>query len=103
FEAAEAQPWLVAQGALTFVVVGGGPTGVEMAGTMSELFRNVMGHDFRRIDPTKAHIVLLEMTDRLLGGFRPRSQRHALEQLEARGVDVKLGARVTRIERDRVT
>lgn len=103
FEAAEAEPSLVAEGALTFVVVGGGPTGVEMAGTTSELFRNVMGNDFRRIDPTKAHIVLLEMTDHLLGGFRARSQRHALEELEARGVEVKLGARVTSIERDRVT
>jgi NADH dehydrogenase len=103
FEAAEAEPSIVDEGALTFVVVGGGPTGVETAGTLSELFRNVMRYDFRRIDPTRARVVMLEMTDRLLGGFRPRSQRHALEQLEDRGVEVKLGTRVTSIERERVT
>ena len=54
FEAAEADPTVIEDGGLTFVVVGGGPTGVEMAGTMSELFRFVLRHDFRRIDPTRA-------------------------------------------------
>jgi NADH dehydrogenase len=103
FEAAEADPTVVEDGGLTFVVVGGGPTGVEMAGTMSELFRFVLRHDFRRIDPTRARIVLLEMTDRLLGGFRPRSQRHAYTQLEDRGVEIKLRSTVTSIERARVT
>jgi NADH:ubiquinone reductase (H+-translocating) len=103
FEAAEADPSLVDQGALTFVVVGGGPTGVEMAGAMSELFRNVMRRDFRRIDPENARIVLVEMTDTLLGAFRPRSQQHAHEQLAARNVELRLGARVTNIERTRVT
>ena len=100
FEAAEADPSLVEDGALTFVVVGGGPTGVEMAGALSELCHNVIRADFRRIDPGRARILLLEMTDRVLASFRPRSQEHAREQLVARGVELRLGSRVTNIDRN---
>jgi NADH dehydrogenase len=103
FEAAEADPSLVEGGALTFAVVGGGPTGVEMAGAMSELFRHVMRRDFRRIDPSHARIVLIEMTDHLLGTFRPRAQVHARDELSARGVELKLNARVMSIEPKSVT
>ncbi|HEY7135406.1 MAG TPA: NAD(P)/FAD-dependent oxidoreductase [Acidimicrobiia bacterium] len=102
FEAAEARPSLVDEGALNFVVVGGGATGVETAGAMSELFENVLANEYRRIDPRRAHIVLVEMTDHLLGTFRPRSQRHAAEQLEARGVELRFGTKVTAIEPTRV-
>ncbi len=100
FEAAEADPSLVEEGALTFVVVGGGPTGVEIAGALSELFRYVIRRDFRRIDTARARIVLLEMTDRVLASFRPRSQEHAREQLVARGVELRLGSRVTNIDKN---
>lgn len=103
FEAAEADPSLVEQGALNFVVVGGGATGVEIAGAMSELFEHVLARDYRRIDPRRARIVLVEMTDHVLDAFRPRSREHAAGQLRARGVDLRLGVRVTGIERGRVT
>ncbi|MBV8950881.1 MAG: NAD(P)/FAD-dependent oxidoreductase, partial [Actinobacteria bacterium] len=103
FEAAEADPSLVDGGMLTFVVVGGGPTGVETAGAMSELFRYVIRRDFRHIDTARARIVLVEMTDHVLGTFRPKSRQHAREQLEARGVELRFGSRVTAIEPTRVT
>jgi NADH:ubiquinone reductase (H+-translocating) len=98
FEAAEAQPSLVDEGALNFVVVGGGATGIETAGAMSELFKHVLAREYRRVDTRRAHIVLVEMTDHLLGSFRPRSQRHAAEQLQARGVELRFGTKVTAIE-----
>lgn len=102
FEAAEADPSLVDEGALTFVVVGGGATGVETAGAMSELFSKVMRHDYRRIDVRRARVVVVEMADELLGTFRARSREHARLQLLDRGVELRLGQRVTAIERERV-
>jgi len=103
FEAAEADPSLVDEGVLTFVVVGGGATGVETAGAMSELFTRVMRNDFRRIDVRRARVVLVEMGDRLLGSFRPRSSEHARRQLLDRGIDLRLGARVSAVGPDRVS
>ncbi|HZR12757.1 MAG TPA: NAD(P)/FAD-dependent oxidoreductase [Acidimicrobiia bacterium] len=102
FEEAEAQPSLVDEGALTFVVVGGGATGVETAGAMSELFSKVMRHDFRRIDVRRARVVVVEMADSLLGTFRARSREHARTQLLDRGVELRLGEQVTAVERHRV-
>jgi NADH dehydrogenase len=97
FEAADADPALLAEGALTFVVVGGGPTGVETAGSLTELFSMVLARDFRRLDLSQARVVLLEMGDTLLAPFSGRAQRHALEQLGARGVELRLGERVTEV------
>jgi NADH dehydrogenase len=91
FELSVTNPDLIDQGALTVVVVGGGPTGVEMAGALVELFRHVLVHDFPDLDVTRAKVVLLEATDHLLAPFHPRSRRHALDILRRRGVEVRLG------------
>ena len=103
FELADADPTLLDDGALTFVVLGGGPTGVEMAGALTELFGMVFAKDFRRLDVGAARVMLVEMADAVLGPFSGRAQRHAIEQLRARGVDVRLGARVTSVAPDAVT
>ena len=102
FEAADADPSLVGDGALTFVVVGGGPTGVEVAGALTELFDLVLRKDFRRLDVDQARVVLVEMQDHLLAPFHPESQRHARETLESRGVEVRTGVQVARVRADRV-
>ncbi len=88
---------------LTFVVVGGGPTGVEMAGALAEIAREVMVHDFRRIDSSWARIVLIEGQDRLLGAFSESSSKNALEELQERGVDVRLNTFVKDIDEKGVT
>ncbi|MDQ3679992.1 MAG: NAD(P)/FAD-dependent oxidoreductase [Actinomycetota bacterium] len=93
FEGAAGDPTLVGEGILTFVVVGGGPTGVELAGAITELF-GVMARDFPRVAVERARVVLLEAEDHLLADFHPDSQRRALVSLRARGVDVRLGAKV---------
>lgn len=102
FESAERDPAYADDGALTFVVVGGGPTGVEMAGAMIELFHTVLARDFRRIDPACARVVVLEMGSSLLAPFRPRSRGRALDTLRTRGVEVRLGERVTAVEPSKV-
>jgi NADH dehydrogenase len=104
FERADAaDPYVLDRGALTFVVLGGGPTGVETAGALTELFGMVFAKDFRRLDVGAARVVLLEMTDAVLGPFSGRAQRYAREQLRARGVEVRLGERVTAVAADSVT
>jgi NADH dehydrogenase len=75
---------------LTFVVVGGGPTGLEMAGSIAEVAREVMTHDFRHIDSNWARIVLVEGQDRLISSFDKSSSKAAYQALEARGVEIKL-------------
>ena len=75
---------------LTFVVIGGGPTGVEMAGAIAEIAREVIHSDFRNIDPSHSRIVLVEGLDRLLMAFSEESGQKAKEQLEKRGVEVIL-------------
>ena len=102
FEAADAESGLGDDGALTFVVVGGGPTGVEVAGALAELFSMVLRKDFRRLDVGRARVVLVEMLPELLGPFSEPSRRHAREALEARGVEVRTGAQVERVEATRV-
>ena len=101
FEAADAHPDRTGEGALTVVVVGGGPTGVELCGGLSELYR-VLARDHPRLDVSKARIVLLEATDRVLGAFHPRSSHNARRQLERRGVEVRLIAKVRAVDSDRV-
>jgi NADH:ubiquinone reductase (H+-translocating) len=83
---------------LTFVVVGGGPTGVEMAGTLAEIARGTLRHEFRSIDPTQARIVLLEGSDRVLAAYPPRLSDKAQRQLEQLGVTVRSGAMVTDVQ-----
>jgi NADH dehydrogenase len=102
FEAADADPTLTEE-ALTFVIVGGGPTGVEMAGAFVELFHAVLAKDFPALDFGRARILLVELGPRVLGGFSEVGSRHAEEQLRERGVDVRLGTAVTAIEEGSVT
>lgn len=80
---------------MTFVVVGGGPTGVELAGAISELARHVLARDFRSINPHSARVVLVEAAPRILGTFPPDLSAKAQEQLEALGVEVRVNAPVT--------
>ena len=83
---------------LTFVIVGGGPTGVEMAGAIAEIATEVMAHDFRTLPEGAARIVLVEGEDRLLSGFSDESSARALEGLRERGVEVILNTRVGEID-----
>lgn len=102
FERADAEPSLIEGGALTFVVLGGGPTGVETAGAATELFGMVFAKDFRRLDVGAARVVLVEMTDAVLAPFSKSAQRHTLEQLRSRGVEVRLGDRITSVSSNAV-
>jgi NADH dehydrogenase len=98
FEAAERAPDEARRRALlTFVIVGGGPTGVELAGALAEVARDALAHDFRAIDPRQARIVLVESGPRILGTFSVESSVAAAEHLAARGVDVLTRTAVTRI------
>ena len=83
---------------LTFVVVGGGPTGVELAGALAEIARHVLLRDFRRIDPAAARVVLVEAGPRLLPAFPADLSQAALERLQRMGVQVRLGIAVTGID-----
>ena len=83
---------------LTFVIVGGGATGVEMAGAIAEIARQTLAADFRRIDPRTAHIVLIEAGPRLLPTFPPEQSDYVRAALEQAGVDVKTDTRVTKCD-----
>ncbi len=83
---------------LTFAVIGGGPTGVELAGTMAELARSTLVRDFKRIDPRSARIVLCEAGNRLLSAFPQHLSDYALGALRALGVEVRLGEAVNAID-----
>ena len=103
FEQAEAEedPQLH-QDLLTFVLVGGGPTGVEMAAAFAILVRTTLPSDFRRIDPTKARIVLVDAGPRVLGTFAPDLAAAAQKRLEKLGVEVRLGHAVEKIDEEGV-
>ena len=88
---------------LTFVVVGAGATGVEMAGTMTEIGRYTLNGEFRRIDSRKARVVLIEGSDRVLPPYPPDLSEKARVQLEKLGVEVLTGCRVTSIDKDGVS
>ncbi len=103
FEQADADPVEVDRGGLTFVVVGGGPTGVETAGALAELFAMVFRKDYPSLDVSRARVVLVEMQDHLLHPFSASSRRHGLDTLRARGVEVRLGAAVAAVGADTVT
>src|SRR5437899_5886867 len=87
---------------LTFVVVGGGPTGVELAGALGEISRRTIARDFRVIDPTKARIILLEGGPRILSTFPESLSRRAEEALRKIGVEVRTQAVVARVTPDAV-
>src|SRR5438309_8903142 len=87
---------------LTFVLVGAGPTGVEMAGATAVLVRGTLQTEFRRIDPTSARIILVDMANRVLGTFSEKLSTAATARLEKLGVEVRLGHGVDHIDADGV-
>lgn len=88
---------------LTFVVIGGGPTGVELAGTIAELARDTLKGEFRTIDPAEARIVLVEAADRVLANFKPELSVYAGRALEKLGVELVFGNPVTEVDARGVT
>jgi NADH dehydrogenase len=99
FERAEAAADRATQNKLlTFVIIGGGATGVEMAGAIAEIARQTLATDFRRIDPTSAHIVLIEAGPRLLPTFPPELSDYVRSTLMNAGVDVKTDTMVTKCD-----
>jgi len=85
---------------MTFAIVGGGPTGVELAGTLAEIARHTLRREFRRIDPGEARVLLVEAGARILSAFPQSLSAKARAQLERLGVEVRCGAPVTRIDGD---
>ena len=83
---------------LTFVVVGGGPTGVELAGAIADLSREILFEDFRQVKPSETRVVLVEMAGRILLPFDPSLSARAQDQLRELGVEVRTGVRVERID-----
>ena len=103
FEQAEVQPDPAVRAALlTFVVIGAGPTGVELAGTIAELAHDTLPSDFRSIDTMTARVILAEAAPRVLGGYRPPLSAYAQRALERIGVEVRLGRPVTACDADGV-
>ena len=104
FEAAEREPGLEEQAKwLTFVIVGGGPTGVELAGALGEIAHHTLRHNFRQVDPSHARIILLEGTDRILPAYPSDLSTRAALSLTKLGVTVLTGALVTDIQPGCVT
>jgi NADH dehydrogenase len=87
---------------LTFVIVGGGPTGVELAGSLGEMARYTLRSDFRNIESNKARVILVEAAPRILGGFSPELSQKATRSLEQLGVQVRVSSMVTDITKDGV-
>jgi NADH:ubiquinone reductase (H+-translocating) len=83
---------------LNFVVIGGGPTGVELAGTLAEIARHALKHEFRAIRPEQTRILLIEGSPKVLGAYSEELSQRAKEQLERLGVEVRTSYTVTRIE-----
>jgi NADH dehydrogenase len=103
FEAAEREEDPVRRAEwLTFLIVGAGATGVELAGALGEIARDTLKHDFRSIDPRDAHIILVEGTDRVLPPYHPALSAKAQAALRRLGVTVRLNTMVTQIDAESV-
>jgi NADH dehydrogenase len=83
--------------AMTFAIIGGGPTGVEMAGAIAEIARFTLAKDFHHINPSDARVILIESGDRILGAFPEKLSASALQQLQDIGVEVRTNARATNL------
>lgn len=104
FERAEREPDTAKRAAwLTFVVIGGGPTGVELAGTLAEIARHTLTDEFRAIDPAHARVLLLEGGTRVLNTYPEVLSAKAARQLQKLGVEVRVGAHVSDVDEDGVT
>ena len=99
---AAAKPELIDDGALTFVVVGGGPTGVEISGALSELMRDVMPHRYPHLAVAGARVILVDAGQTLLAPFTDESHTYAAKQLQRRGVELRMGTAVTEVAPDHV-
>ncbi len=102
FQEAAADPDLASEGALTFVVVGGGPTGVETAGALAELVYNVMPHRHQHVAVAGARIILVDLGHALLSAFSDQAHGYAAKQLQRRGVQLRLGVSVTEVTKGHV-
>lgn len=103
FERVSADPALLAEGALNFVIVGGGPTGVEMAGALIELFDRPLRSDYPELDLRAAKVILIEMTGGVLAPYSPSLRRYAEAVLRERGVELRLNESVTAVSATHVT
>lgn len=97
FEAADRDPALVNEGAITFVVVGGGPTGVETSAALADLFQHELRRDYPELAVNCAQVILVQRGDALLPGFKEPLRAYARTILEERGVEVRLGVAVTEV------
>jgi len=102
WEAADRNPQLIADGALNMVVVGGGPTGVETAGAMAELYK-VFRKDYPDVDPAQARILLVEASPEIFGMFKPDIRSYTEQALTKRGVEVMTGEVVESVSPEKVT
>jgi NADH:ubiquinone reductase (H+-translocating) len=100
FEDADRDPSLVDRGALNFVIVGGGPTGVETAGAMAELIRDVMPTEYHDLAVRRATLTLVDLGHAVLGTFSPRAHDYAARALQRDGVRLRLGTAVKEIAQD---
>jgi len=98
FEAADREPALIKDGVLNFVIVGAGPTGVESAGALCDLFYHLLPHDYHQLATKDARVILIEMGKEVLAAFQEDLRTYAKEELEHRGVEVRLGEAVAEIE-----
>jgi NADH dehydrogenase len=103
WQAVDHDPGLIADGALNVVVVGGGPTGVETAGAVAELYRSELARDYPAISQDQARVTLVEAGPELFSMFKPRLRTYAAKALTERTVDVRTGAMVASVSPDRVT
>jgi len=103
WEAADRDPALIDDGALNVVVVGGGPTGVETAGAVAELYRSVFPSDYPEVPQEKARVILVEAGPELFSMFQPKLRDYAAKALADRTVEVKTGALVAKVTPTRVT
>jgi NADH dehydrogenase len=97
FEVADRDPAIIDDGGLTFVVVGAGPTGVETAGALTDLFYNLLPRDYHQLATEKARIILVEMGPKVLAAFKENLGEYARKELEERGVEVRLGEAVAEV------
>jgi NADH dehydrogenase len=103
FQDVEQAPELIAQGALTFVIVGAGATGVEIAGALSELVHDVMPLRYNTVDCFAAKVIIVDLGPSPLGAFSDAAHAYASKQLDRRGVELMLGSGVTEVAPDHVT
>ncbi len=102
FEKAAAKPDLIDEGILNFVVIGGGPTGIEMAGALFELFDRVLPKDFPKLDISRAKVILIEQVSHLLDAYSDKTRGYALKTLQQHSIEVHLNTAVTEVREDAV-